>query len=344
MNTPQVDYNSSILVTGATGFLGAYLLRHLLSKGYHNIRGLKRAGSPEGLVAEFKDSIEWVEGDVLDIFSLEDALAGIQQVYHCAAVVSFNPAEHSHMMKVNEIGTANLVNQCLEAGIDKLVHVSSIAAIGRIKEGNTISESTKWQKSSFNTQYAISKFKSEQQVWRGMAEGLTVAIVNPGIILGSGYWESGTPQLFDMVSRGYAFYPTGAASLVDARDVVRFIVLLMESEVAGERFILHAEHWSYKKLLTAIANALGQKPPHIRVSKWMRGLAWRLAWVQSKLTGNKPVLTRETAENSSRTFYYDNSKSLSVFDFKYLPVEETITETARQFQESGGQPVLLPEK
>lgn len=344
MNKSGIDYECPILVTGASGFLGAYLLRHLLSRGYTHIRGLKRAGSPDGLVAEFAGQIEWVEGDLLDIFSLEDALQGIKQVYHCAAIVSFDPSDRKKMMMVNEEGTANLVNLALDLNIEKLVHVSSIAALGRTKEGTTIDEQSNWQRSPYNTHYAISKFKGEQEVWRGMAEGLNVVVVNPGIILGSGYWDSGTAKIFQTIAGGYAFYPVGATSLVDVRDVVDYIVRLMESDISRERFILQSEHLSYKDLLSAIAEAIGKKPPYIKVTKLLRGIAWRLAWLQSKISGQKPLLTKETAQNSSRTFYYDNHKSLQHFDFEYIPIRQTIEQTAKQFLVSNGQPMMLPEK
>jgi len=344
MNKQTIDYNRPILVTGATGFLGAYLLRHLLSEGYTNIRGLKRAGSPDVLVAEFANRIEWAEGDLLDIFSLEDALEGIKQVYHCAAIVSFDPADRKEMMLVNEKGTANLVNLALDSNIEKLVHVSSIAALGRTKEGVTIDEQSKWQRGPYNTNYAISKFKAEQEVWRGRAEGLNVAVVNPGIILGSGYWDSGTAKIFQTVASGYPFYPVGATSLVDVRDVVQYMVQLMESEISGERFILQSEYLTYRELLSAIAESTGKKPPSIKVNKVLRGLAWRLAWLHSKLTGQKPLLTKETAQNSSRIFYYDNQKSLQHFDFEYIPIRQTIEQTALQYLESEGKPILLPEK
>jgi dihydroflavonol-4-reductase len=338
--------NTSVLVTGATGFVGAYLLRHLLSKGYTNLRGLRQQNSPMALVEPFATQVEWVVGDLLDIFSLEDAFNDIQQVYHCAAMVSFAPSDRRKMMMINEQGTANVVNTALEKGIQKLVHVSSIAAIGRSKEGEIINETNKWERSSFNTNYAISKFKAEQEVWRGVAEGLTAAIVNPSIILGSSRWGTGTAKIFELIANGYAFYPAGTTGLVDIRDVVRFMVLLMESNIQGERYILNGEHLSYKDLLTQIAQAFNKKPPYIKVNPFLRGLAWRLAWLQAKISGQKPVLTKETANNSSRVFYYDHTKSVEHFDFNYTPIAQTIRETAEQLSvsaSSGQAAMMLPE-
>ena len=185
-------YNTSILVTGGTGFVGSYLLRYLVQQGYTQIGAIKRPNSPMDLVEEIKDKIKWIEGDVLDIFSLEDALKGVQQLYHCAAVVSYSPKDFKQMMKVNVEGTANVVNLALEAGIKKMLYVSSIAALGKTEKTLWVDEQADWIPSKSNSQYSISKYLSEMEVWRGMAEGLRAAIVNPSVILGSGFWDAGT--------------------------------------------------------------------------------------------------------------------------------------------------------
>lgn len=347
MNETNINRDLPVLVTGGTGFVGAYLLRRLLQLGYTNIRVLRRSSSPMQLVAPFAERIQWIEGDILDIFDLEDAMEGVQHVYHCAAVVSFDPAQRKHMLSVNQQGTANVVNAALHQQVGKLVYVSSIAALGRSKEGETITEASKWEHGPYNTYYAISKFKGEQEVWRGMAEGLRVAVVNPAIVLGSGYWESGTARFFSVVHRGQSFYPVGTTALVDVRDVADFTVRLTESNVDGERYILNATHYTYQRLLTDIAGALGVSPPSYGATPLLRALAWRTEWLRSKLTGSSPLLTRETAANSSRTFYYDNQKSTGWPDFEYLPIEETIKATAAQFlayQQSGEVAAMLPPK
>ncbi|MCG8330406.1 MAG: NAD-dependent epimerase/dehydratase family protein [Chitinophagales bacterium] len=343
----QTNRDTPVLVTGATGFLGAYLIQHLLAVGYTNIRGLHRPNSPMELVKAFEKRVEWFSGDVMDIFTLEEALKDVKLVFHCAAIVSFTPSDREEMMQVNVEGTANIVNLSLDMGIDKLVFVSSIAAIGRTKEHTTLDENSKWERSSFNTNYAISKFKAEQEVWRGIAEGLNAAIVNPGIILGSSKWNAGTARFFELMWKGYSFYPAGTTSLVDVRDVAAFMTLLMESDISAERFILHSEHFSYHKLLSTISKYLNKKPPTIKVSPILKAIAWRLAWLQSKLSGKPPLLTKETANNSSRVFYYNNQKSVEALNFEYIPIENTIKETASQFLEAaanGFPAMMLPPK
>ncbi|MCB0519295.1 MAG: NAD-dependent epimerase/dehydratase family protein [Lewinellaceae bacterium] len=336
------------LVTGGTGFLGAYLIRLLVLKGYQNIRALKRPGSPMELLRDEAPGVEWLEGDLLDLPSLEQAFQGVTTIYHCAGMVSFASKDARQMMRTNQEGTANIVNIALEEGVKKLVFVSSIAAIGRTKEQSYIDEKTKWKGDAWNTPYGISKHLAEMEVWRGIAEGLNAAIVNPSNVLGSGFWEgrTGTGQFFSKIWKGLPFYPKGGSGFVDVRDVARFMILLMESDLQGERFILNGENLSFKKVLYDIAQTLQVKAPGTEVSPFIREVAWRATWLLSKLTGKPPFITKQTARASARTFIYDNQKSLRAFpSFTYTPIQRTIEETGRQFLENaqkGFQPAMLP--
>lgn len=326
--------NKQILVTGGTGFLGSYLLRYLVREGYTRVRALRRATSQMDLVAEVANKIEWVEGDVLDIFSLEDAMQGVQQVYHCAAVVSFDPRDYDQMRQVNVDGTANVVNAALAANIEKLVHVSSIAAIGRMKNQPIVTEQTKWERSHHNSEYAISKYLSENEVWRGMTEGLNVAVVNPSVILGAGRWEEGPLKFFKVVWKNFPFYTKGITGFVDVRDVARFMLQLMESEASGERYILNGDNLTYQTIFAEIATHLNKKAPSIQVNPVIQQIAWRVEWLRSKLFGGRPLVTRETAATSMRSYFYENEKSRSDFDFEYTPIRQTIAESCRQFREA----------
>ncbi|MEM8907722.1 MAG: SDR family NAD(P)-dependent oxidoreductase, partial [Bacteroidota bacterium] len=319
----------SVLVTGGTGFLGSYLIRYLLKKGYR-VSSTHRPQSTFELVESVKDQVEWMEGDILDVPFLEDAMEQVDQVYHCAAMVSFDPRDVKKMMQINVEGTANVVNTALYRNIQKLLHVSSVAAIGRVKRQVPISEKTKWQRSKYNTNYAISKFLSEQEAWRGDAEGLNVVVINPATILGSGFWERSTVRLFKQVQEGLRFYPVGTNTYVDVRDVARLSIQLMEANISGQRVIAASEHWSYLHFFTAIAQALGKKPPSIRVNYFLRNLAWQLEWFRSRLSGQRPLITRETALQSARNNIYENYKSIELFQFDYIPVAQTIQEVADQ--------------
>jgi len=318
-----------ILVTGGTGFLGSYLLRMLVRRGWR-VRALRRASSPMDLVQEVAKQIEWVETEVNDIPTLDAAFEGVTHVFHCAAIVSFHPRDVRRMLQINVEGTANIVNMALVHQVKKLVHVSSIAALGRTKERPDLEETAKWVTSKSNSQYAISKYLAEQEVWRGQAEGLNTAIVNPAIILGSGFWELGSARFFKQVDDGLKFAPIGRSGFVDVRDVAAFMIQLMESDVSGQRYILSSENMDYKRFFQLIADALHTKPPFIRVTPLLAEVAWRVEWLKEKILGGDPMVTKESARSSVSRFYYHSEKSLA-FGFQYRPLEQTIRETAAQF-------------
>ena len=328
-----MDKNNLILVTGGTGFLGSYLVRLLVQKGY-KVRALRRASSPMDLVQDVADKVEWAEADVTDIVSLEDAFRGVAHIIHCAAISSFHPRDAQRLQNINVDGTSNVVNVALDFGIQKLIHVSSIAALGRAKERPQLDEASKWVQSKGNSRYAVSKYLSEQEVWRAHAEGLPVAIVNPSVILGGGFWDAGSPRFFTQIDNGIKFWPSGRGGFVDVRDVAQFMVHLLESDISGERYILNAQNASFKELFGLIANALGTKPPPIKVTPLLAEVAWRVEWLKEKLLGAEPVVTKESARSSVSSFYYDNKKSLTVPGFQYRPLEQTIRETAALYLES----------
>ncbi len=326
--------NKQVLVTGGTGFLGSYVLRYLVREGYTQVRALRRATSTMDLVADVTNGIEWVECDILDVFALEDAMQGVQQVYHCAAVISFDPRDYEKMRTVNVDGTANVVNAALDANVEKLLHVSSTAAIGRTKNQPIVTEENKWERSHYNSEYAISKYLAENEVWRGMVEGLNVAIVNPSIILGSGRWDEGALKFFKLGWQSFPFYTKGTAGFVDVRDVARFMLQLMESEVVGERYILSGESLTYQTIMNEIALQLNKKPPTIQINPLLQQIAWRVEWLRSRVLGGRPLVTKETAGHSLRSFLYQNDKSRNEFDFEYTPIRQTIAETSRQFRDA----------
>ncbi len=327
----------NILITGATGFLGSYLLRELLSSGHKNLVAMRRTTSRMDLVSDIADQIHWVEGDVLDVFFVEETMKNhqISTVIHTAAMVSFDARDRDNMYQINVEGTANVVNMALENGVKRLIHVSSTAAIGRPTNTKNISEATKWQRSPLNTHYAISKYLSEQEAWRGAAEGLSVAVVNPSVILGGQFWNQGTGRMFQQVENGLRFYTEGVTGFVDVRDVAIFLRKLVENEVADQRFILSSENLPYKIVFESIAHALGKRAPSIAINWFLGAVAWRVEWLKSIFTRSRPLITKETAATSSKQYFYDNQKSLQIFsDFSYRNVLKSIDEIAKTFNES----------
>lgn len=323
-----------VLVTGATGFVGSYLLRELLKKGV-KVRALKRENSSMALVQDLPGTPEWVTGDVTDLGAMEDAVEGMSHVCHCAALVSFHPGDTDKMMKINVEGTANVVNLCLEFGVQKLVHVSSIAALGRSPERLHLDESCKWVESSHNSRYAMSKYQAEMEVQRGVAEGLNACIVSPSVIAGSRDWDEGMAGFFKKIDHGLKFCPSGRSGFVDVRDVVRFMTLMLDSEIAsGQRFILNGANWTHRAFFDAIARELGVKPPPITVGPLLAEVAWRVEWLKEKILGAKPMATKESARASVTHYTYANEKSRAVPGFEYTPFEQTIREMARQYLEA----------
>jgi len=328
-----------ILVTGATGLLGTRLLFDLTSSG-ERVRALKRENSRMSRFENmFKNhpaltsQVEWVNADILDLYSLSEALEGAERVYHCAAKVSFQPSDHRMMHQVNIAGTANLVNLCLDKGVKKLVHVSSVAAMGRINDGMIITENNVWKTSKSNSEYAVSKYGSEREIWRGIAEGLDAVIVNPGIIIGPGNWKTDSSMIFRQIWKGLKFYTPGINGFVDVRDVSRAMISLMNENITGERFILVAENKPYRQVFDQIADRVGKKRAGIYAGPLLSAIAWRSEALRSMITGSKPVITKETARSASGKYYYDNKKIKEFLNFEFLPVERSINDTAEIFLE-----------
>jgi dihydroflavonol-4-reductase len=310
-----------ILVTGATGFLGSELAFQLVKQG-NKIRCTKRGPSviPQQL-AGLETGIEWVDADMMDIFALENAMDGVARVYHCAAWVSLKEKDKKPMIRANVTGTANLVNLCMVKNA-RLVHVSSIAAIGLAKPGDLITENHHLDQALETDGYAISKLESEMEVWRGIAEGLDAVIVNPSLIIGANAGTNGSGALFETVRRGLKFYTAGSSGFVDVEDVAKCMITLMNSNISAERYIISAENHSFKQITAEIAEGFGVKPPGTFASSWMMGLAWRGAKVIAALTGNDPAIDKISAQAASLSRDYDNSKikEATGIEFKLISV------------------------
>ncbi len=327
------------LVTGGTGLVGAHLLYALTRMG-RPVRALKRAGSRTDLLkalfawydpdkgASLYDAIEWVEGDVMDVFSLSDAMDGVQGVYHCAALVSFLPAERRQMMEVNVDGTAHLVDAALDKGIKKLVHCSSVAALGRPEQDRVADESLVWKSGAWNSAYALSKFGSEREAWRAAEEGMDVVIVNPSVVIGPGDPARSSAQLYLSVKKGLMFYTAGVTGFVDVRDVAESMVQLMESPISGSRFIVNAENLPYREVFTYFARHAGTRPPRYKAGPWLSEWAWRLEKLRSLLTRKPPLITRETARNANSKRYFSGDKLAQTLGFRYRTVNEAAANTA----------------
>jgi len=329
-----------ILVTGGTGLLGTYLLYELTRRG-HYVRALIRPGNKGYDAAKLFncistaheqhliENVEWVEGDVCDPFSLHQAMQGVEYVYHCAAIVSFNPRDLKKMLAVNIEGTANVVNACLENGVKKLCHVSSIASLGQAEKGEMIDENVKWKTSKTNSGYAISKYGGEREVWRGIEEGLNAVIVNPSVIIGAGCYQKATNRLFHSIKSFLPFYIQGSNGYVDVRDVVNAMILLIESNVAGERFVLNSENLTMKDFFIKAADILQKPHPRFGIN---RSILFTAAWIdemRGKLTGSRPLITRENARAALSKSNYSSARFRDTFQYSFIPVSESLKEAFR---------------
>lgn len=310
-----------ILVTGGTGLVGSHLISALVAQG-KQVKAIYRTAVP---VFPGCDHVQWVQADILDMLRIEEVMEGVQQVYHCAAVVSFNPKKREQLGRTNIDGTANIVNASLAAGVQKLLFVSSVAALGRLRKEPMVNETMSWTKETSNSEYGRTKYLAEMEVWRGAAEGLPAVVVNPTIILGESDWTKGSTGIFKTIHEEFPWYTEGISGFVDVQDVVRAMIMLMDSHVAGERFILNGANVPYKQVFDTIASCFGKKAPYKKVTPFLASLVWRYEGIKAKFSGVDPLLTRETANTAQAKVHFDNKKLLEKFpEFHYTSIDNTI--------------------
>lgn len=342
--TTSLTSKPLVFVTGGTGHAGSYLIRYLLAQGEVRVRALHRMGSRFDLLGDDASRVEWVQGTVEDLPMLEVAMQGVDQVYHCAAIISYERRYAQRMFEVNTVGTANVLHAAMSAGVHRMVHFSSIAAIGRTYQRRIYDEKFTWERCNLNTDYAVSKFLAEQEVWRAVAEGFDAVIVSPSVIVGSGFWHHGANRLLRHVWANNPLFPIGGTGYVDVRDVAKFAIKVMKSDIKAERFLVSAENWRYQDTLRLIAELLQKRAPTIPATPILRGIAWRFEWLKSRLLGIKPDITKASARNSARIFEYDNTKS-KAFPHQYISIEQSLRETCSQFAENiknGDKYAILP--
>ncbi|MCS6990571.1 MAG: SDR family NAD(P)-dependent oxidoreductase [Chitinophagales bacterium] len=319
----------TVLVTGASGFLGLHLVRRLITKGAA-VRALYHQHAPRLDPQDPAAQAQWVACNILNPDAVLEVMDGCRYCYHTAALVSF-AGSWKQVYAINVQGTAHVVNAALRTGIAKLVHVSSVAAIGRGHGQEVLNEQAPWREDAFTTHYARSKRRAELEVFRGIAEGLQAVIVNPALILGPGNWHKGPPHFFLRVRRGMWFYPSGGTSMVDVDDVVSVMIALMEGPFYAERFIVSAEDLSFKTLFTTIAKLIGAPPPRVRLGRVAMECLWRLEWLRHLLTGSRPLISRETARLSCAWSRFDSSKVQRALGFQFQPIRICLERTAEAF-------------
>lgn len=336
-----------VLVTGGTGLIGSHLLLHLLENG-ESVRAIYRTEKHIVKTKSLFDyyfksdlfsKIDWIQADILDIPSLEIAFKNIDSVYHCAGFISFDPKDEQQLRKVNIEGTANIVNFCIDKNVRELCHVSSIAALGdltKLKNGDTtplfITEETEWNPEKLHSDYALSKYGAEMEVWRGQQEGVNVVIVNPGVVFGPRFWNQGSGAFFTTVKNGIPFYTNGTTGYVAVTDVVKIMHQLMVSGCFNERFIIVAENISYKNMIDMIAQKIKSVKPKIEAKPWLLHLAWRLDGAFATLFSTKRKISRQGAHSLQNTDLISNEKIKSQLDYSFEKISDYIDTIAPDFK------------
>ena len=329
-----------VLVTGGTGLVGSHLLLKLTLNN-KNVRALYRSADKLTQVKKIFsyysndsdvlfDKIDWVQADILDIPSLENAIENVTLVYHCAAYISFNPLDFKKLERINREGTANIVNLCIASGVKKLCHVSTIGTIGRPITTERVDEETEWTRQHANP-YAITKHLAEMEVWRGAQENLKVVIVNPGVILGAGFWNSGSGSFFKTASKGYNYYPPGGSGFVTVNDVTNIMIALMNSEICSERFILVSENVSYQEVLRRIATHMEKKPPTKSLKFWQLHIGRIVDGLRNLLTGSQRTITKSTIYGLQHPTTFKNEKIKEALSLEFEPIDEQLKFCSKLF-------------
>ena len=328
------------IVTGANGIIGSHVLLEIALQGVEVIGCIRRGSdvSKTKRLFEYYDKGElyhkvvWREVNTADLFALEELVRGAKEVYHCAGLVSFDPAQREHLFKVNEKLTADLVNACLQERVDMFCHVSSIATINNRDHYGSLDENVFWKKSGKESDYAWSKYNAEREVWRGMEEGLKAVIVNPGVVLSPGFWEQSSSRLFKVCDEGNRYYTTGKTAYVGAVDVARAIRILTEGRHTGNRYILSEGNYTFLQILNMICDGLDKARPSSQASPWMLKAASIAEALASPFTSRERRITRPLIDSAFSTQDYSNAKIKEVIQFSFKPVPALIQEICEAYR------------
>lgn len=325
-----------IFITGGTGFIGSYIIQQLVLQG-RPVLALRRSTTlPFYIDKSIWNSVQWIDGDVLDVVALEEAMQQCDAVIHAAAVVSFAKSDAKQLEAVNVEGTANVVNAAVQSGtVQRFIHISSVAALGRTTKQELKDEKWEWKEDKSNTVYAQTKHRAELEVWRGMAEGLQGLILNPSTVLGFGNWHQSSSAIFKNVAKGFPWYTEGENGFVGVADVAAAAIAAMDSELTEQRFIINAENRPFRWVFNQIAAGLGVKPPHKKATPFLGEIAWRLEALKHLLGGAKPLLNAETAKVAQSKTHFNNAAFLQAFpNFKYQPLGKVIADACMQYRQA----------
>jgi nucleoside-diphosphate-sugar epimerase len=312
-----------VAITGASGVVGSAIVKRLSEENMRT-RSIIRSAAAPGLLSPLKNSTEIVEADILDMAGLIKAVDGVDAVVHAAGLVSFNPRRKNRIFDINVQGTRNIVNACLVHNTNKLVHVSSVAALGKQKTGTIIDEDTRWISGTATSDYSHSKYLSELEVYRGQEEGLNVSIVNPSVVLAAGDGQRSSSRLLGYVWRQRPFFTDFQLNYVDARDVAEIVIRLLKGDFNGERFIANAGTVPVKKVFQLIAERFKKRAPGIRIPHALARAAARLEEIRTLISGGEPVISRQSLRLLNEEVVFENEKVKKVLGMEFQTLENTL--------------------
>lgn len=325
------------LVTGATGLLGSHLLMALLREGYR-VKAVYRSALKIEVVRtlfacgnsgsdSLFDRVEWVQSDLTRFESLPALCEGVDRLFHVAGMVSFLQGQREALFLHNAEVTSALATAAQQSGVRQFVYVSSVATIDA-PTGATTVESMRWDPSRSHSDYAESKHAAEEAVWKAAANGLKVLVVNPSVVLGPGFWDSGSGSFFPTVYKGLPAYPPGGTGVVDVRDVAEAMIALCRADCFGRRFILSGANVLYKELFHTIALSLGVSPPAFALRPWMANWGIAAANGYTWLTGRSLKISSDMIRSSFRISKYDGSAVTEAVSLRYTPLRDTLSHIA----------------
>ncbi len=322
--------DGKVLVTGSTGFVGSVLTRQLVDQGA-DVRIFRRDTSSLNLLGAVADEVDHAVGNITHARSLYDAMTDVDRVYHVAGKVSFDPRDDEALRRINADGTANVVNAALEADVDRLVHTSSIAALGRPPASETrIDETTPWEGGVHRSAYARSKRRAEMEVHRGIAEGLDAVIVNPAVIFGVGGPDTNTRRIVDAVRSGWMIaVPPGGTNVVDVKDVAAGHRAAMTNGESGRRYILGGDNRSWQSIAAALATTFGRKPPQYTIPGSVLRTGAVVAEAISMVTRTRPLLPRSIARTASCTYRFDSTRAQEELGCTFRSFDDTAARIAK---------------
>ena len=326
-------------LTGGTGLLGTYFLIKALEQGhgvtaiYRNEKSIelsKKIFALQGSqIVEKFSKIDWVQANLLNPLELDELILPHHTVVHCAGMVSFLPSDEQEMYKSNFVGTQNLVNVCIEKGVKKFIHISSVSTLCKEEE---IRDETSFQRPAKEAGfYGKSKYLAEMEVWRGMQEGLNACVLSPSIILGAHDWNKGSSKMFGVAHQGLLFYTLGKTGFVDVNDVAEAILVVAKTETKQKRYCLNAENIFYKDFFENLHLAFGKPMPKYKAGKFLTSLYWRLQWLKSKITNSAPLVTKESASTAHSIRLFNGDRFAEEFSFSYTPINKSVASIVKKY-------------